>query len=252
MNFDHIAQHITYQAKADYANAEPFPFVVIDDFLEWSDAEELYCTFPNRDETFYKYQNCFENKFAQDRVDKLPHRFATQLLFMNSGPFVSLMAKLTGIEGLLSDCFMRGGGAHVIERDGFLDIHSDFGISPKTGLYRRLNALLYLNKNYLSSQGGSLELWSTDMSRCVQSIEPRFNRFVLFETSATSYHGHTSRWTGDEPRRSVALYFYTSTPPEKEINKDSTKFQRLPSEPYDEKKEALRIQRNRGRLDSNV
>ena len=61
---------------------------------------------------------------------------------------------------------------------------------------------------------GGLELWDTDVSTRFQSIEPIFNRCVIFETSEISYHGTTAVTCPDDTvRRSFAGYYYTEAAP---------------------------------------
>lgn len=103
-----------------------------------------------------------------------------------------------------------GGGYHLIPPSGYLDVHTDFSVSPKTGRFRRLNVLTFLNHDWRDDDGGHLELWDAD--RCVVSIAPEFGTTVAFVTSASSWHGHpvpTKRW-----RASLAAYFFTDDPPD--------------------------------------
>jgi hypothetical protein len=48
------------------------------------------------------------------------------------------------------------------------------------------------------------------MERKVVTVEPVFNRMVIFTTSDTSYHGHPEplRCPPGRSRRSLALYYY--------------------------------------------
>ena len=46
-----------------------------------------------------------------------------------------------------------------------------------------------MNKYWKESDTGYLELWNNDMTKCVEKIEPLFNRVILFECTKTSYHG---------------------------------------------------------------
>lgn len=124
---------------------------------------------------------------------------------------ISTLAPVLGEAFGLSDLSMEtiGGGYHLIPPGGFLDVHTDFSRSPQTGLYRRLNFMTYLNPDW-SDEGGHLELWDAD--GLVVSIAPELGRTVVFETSATSWHGHpkpASRW-----RASVAAYFFSPHEPE--------------------------------------
>jgi Rps23 Pro-64 3,4-dihydroxylase Tpa1-like proline 4-hydroxylase len=112
-----------------------------------------------------------------------------------------------GIPGLSMETV--GGGYHLIPPGGYLAVHTDFSRSPKTRLYRRLNLIVYLNRDW-QDKGGRLQLWD-DQAKCVD-IAPEFNRTVVFATSSKSWHGHpipAQRW-----RRSVAAYFYSPEPPE--------------------------------------
>ena len=57
-------------------------------------------------------------------------------------------------------------------------------------LERRVNVIIYLNESWDDSFGGHLELWNRDMTLKCKEISPLFNRCVVFNTDATSYHGH--------------------------------------------------------------
>lgn len=111
-----------------------------------------------------------------------------------------------GIDGLTMETV--GGGYHCIEPGGFLQMHTDFSISPRTGRYRRLNCLIYLNEDW-QDPGGHLQLW--DDAGPVVDIAPEFNRMVVFQTSSRSWHGHPV--PAARVRRSVAAYFFTDEPP---------------------------------------
>jgi hypothetical protein len=93
-------------------------------------------------------------------------------------------------------------------------------------LERRLNLLLYLNKDWQASYHGELELWDRSSASRVTTISPIFNRCVVFSTTNESMHGHpvplaTPR---EIERMSLALYYYTNTwKPEEKVH--STLFQ---------------------------
>ena len=71
------------------------------------------------------------------------------LNFLNSQPFLHFIQILTGInETLLGDPYFEGGGLHQIIRGVYLKVHADFNKHKLTGLDRRVNILIYLNKNW--------------------------------------------------------------------------------------------------------
>src|SRR5205807_3288600 len=124
----------------------------------------------------------------------------------------SLLEQLTGIDNLLIDESMEGGGLHQSMAGGFLNVHADFTVHPHNLHWRRrVNLLLYLNDEWPSEWGGGLELWSTDMKRCETLIEPVGNRVVVFSTDANSFHGHPTpmQCPPGVARRSLALYYFT-------------------------------------------
>lgn len=102
---------------------------------------------------------------------------------------------------------------HQILRGGFLDVHVDFNRHPETKLHRRLNLLLYVNKDWKPEYEGYLELWDMKAKRRVENIAPSFNRAVLFETSEVSFHGHPRplNCPPEITRKSLAVYYFTQT-----------------------------------------
>ena len=80
-------------------------------------------------------------------------------------------------------------------------------------LERRVNLLIYLNDDWKDEYGGQLELWANDMSKCVQSVVPMFNRAAMFNTTSFSNHGNPNPINNPagRSRKSIALYYYTAT-----------------------------------------
>ena len=136
----------------------------------------------------------------------------TRLLLsqFNAATFVNFLEQLTGISGLIPDPHFFGGGMHTIEAGGYLRVHADFNHYPRLDLERRINALLYLNRDWQDEWGGHLELWRTVAAREL-SIAPIFNRLVIFSITDTAYHGHPNplETPPGVARRSLALYYYS-------------------------------------------
>jgi hypothetical protein len=201
------------QGLADtYRTAAPFPHIVVDDFFPESLLDEVLREFPGvDDDAWWRFDDDRERKLGSPDHSLMGP--TTQRLFaMLNGPdFVDFLSELTGIHGLVPDPHLFGGGLHQIEPGGFLRVHADFNLHPVTRLERRLNVLLYLNRNWHESWGGSLELWAPDMSSCVEQIPPSFNRCVVFSTTDNSFHGHPAplMCPAGTTRRSLALYYYS-------------------------------------------
>ena len=111
------------------------------------------------------------------------------LEFVKGCVFLEFLESLTGIDGLIPDPYYEGGGLHPIVPGGFLKVHADFNWHKDLKLDRRLNVIVYLNRNWKEEYGGHLELWNREMTRCERRVLPIFNRCVIFSTTDFSYHG---------------------------------------------------------------
>lgn len=234
-----------------YQTAEPFPHIVIDGLFEFMHLHAAYLGFPKPDEAWWKYDNFMEKKWAKDDLTDVCDPIQTIVATLNGKKFVSFLEKLTGIQGLVVDCQLNGGGLHQITEGGKLDIHIDYNYHPVTKLDRRLNVLLYLNHDWQQEWGGELELWDSDVQKRAVAISPLFNRLVVFSTTEKSNHGHPEplRCPPNRTRKSIATYLYTNGRPENEkAEPHSTIFKRRPCDPDDPEAERLRAIRSRRRL----
>jgi hypothetical protein len=211
--------------RDDYAQAEPFPHVVMDDFLPVETLEDVLIEFPAPGDQWFRFQSKLQmKKLASTEEYLFGARTVDLLRSLNSSGFLRFLETLTGIGGLIPDPHFLGGGLHQIEPGGFLKIHADFNRHPELHLDRRLNLLIYLNKNWSDDYGGHLELWSRKMKGCAVKVLPVFNRAVLFSTTDFAFHGHPEPLTCPEgfTRKSLALYYYTNGRPLAETSEPHT------------------------------
>lgn len=226
--------------QKEYSEAKPFPHIVIDNFLPQSILNSILEEFPSPDKIDWKsFNNSAEKKLAS--TSELQMGVNTRLLLqqLNSSTFINFLEQLTGIEGIIPDPHFVGGGLHQIETGGFLKIHTDFNRHKRLHLDRRLNLLIYINKQWKEEYGGHFEMWNTEMTKCEKKILPIFNRCVIFSTTDFSFHGHPEPLTcpEDRTRKSLALYYYTNGRPAEEVAKaHSTLFKDRPQESFEKQK----------------
>jgi len=206
--------------RAQYVTADPFPHIVLDGLFDDAELDAVLAEFPAPGATeWMRFENAQEKKlgfyYGTSTIAPLIRRF---LDAMNGFETLLLLEALTGIDGLIPDPYFGGGGLHQIQPGGFLKIHADFNVHPKLKLDRRLNVLIYLNKDWPEEYGGHLELWNATMTECRRRILPRFNRTVIFSTSDRSYHGHPHPLASPPgvTRKSLSFYYYTAGRPEEE------------------------------------
>lgn len=213
--FDPAAmKDVGLERREQYQSADPFPHIAIDDFLPTELLDYVLSQFPQAPDPesreFDRNQERFKTSYNPDYLTPDLRAFFYSL---NSRPFLKFLENMTGIMGLIPDPYFIGGGFHETRTGGHLDVHTDFNLHKPLRLERRLNALIYLNRDWKLDYGGGLELWDEKMERCVRAIEPAFGRCVVFSTDDTSYHGHPTPVNHPEgrSRRSIALYYYTAT-----------------------------------------
>lgn len=213
---DEKALEIGQTQMDTYAFAEPFAHAVIDDFLPTELAEQVLLHFPTGKKAHDKvYQKGYGGQFKRQVSPADCDEFTRNLFgFFNSAAMLRFLEGITNIQGLLPDPYFAGGGFHEISTGGLLGIHADFRVNEGLQLIRRVNVLIYLNKNWQDSYGGKLELWDKAMTHKVKEVAPLFNRCVIFNTDADSFHGHPEPLTtpADITRKSIALYYYTALP----------------------------------------
>lgn len=229
-----------------HAFAEPFPHTVVDHFLPEQVARLALDHFPlqasNSDTVFeIGYGGQHKRQIMPDDCDAE----ARQLFhFFNSRPVLEFLEGLTGIQGLISDPYFVGGGYHETSAGGKLGIHADFRINEQLHLHRRLNVIIYLNENWRAEWGGALELWDRGMKAKCREVLPEFNRCVIFNTDADSFHGHPDALTTPSGvfRRSIALYYYTASKEiYKEVPSNSTIYHARPGDDAATRREARRL-----------
>jgi len=217
-------------AHASYLAAQPFPHIVFDNFFDPALLELVLAEFPKPgDIPWQKFDNAREIKLASAFETTFGTATRLFLYHLNSATFLQFLSRVTGIEHLISDPRFSGGGLHQILPGGKLGIHADFNKHPDFAIDRRLNLLLYLNKDWREEYGGHLELWDREMTGCKTKVLPVFNRVMIFGTTDYTYHGHPDplRCPPGMTRKSLALYYFTNGRPAEEVSGEhSTLFQR--------------------------
>ena len=225
-------ESLAKEKAEEYLSNKPFPHIYFDNFLPVEAAEAALKDFPEpRQLAWSEFDNPQERKLAFDEVEKLPRTVRDVLYFLNSRPMLQFLEVLTGIQNVIPDPYFIGGGLHQIKRGGNLEVHADFNYHTKLKLDRRINVLIYLNKDWKEEYGGHFELWNREMTHAEQKILPLFNRCAIFSTTSSSYHGHPTPLAcpPDRTRKSIATYYYSNGRPEEEVAEaHSTLFRQRP------------------------
>jgi|TARA_B110000971_G_scaffold90090_1_gene92659 Rps23 Pro-64 3,4-dihydroxylase Tpa1-like proline 4-hydroxylase len=212
----------------NYHNGLPFPNIVIENFFNEDYLNQILLDFPDlsKIKSSQKYLNKNEIKYANNDYQNFPDSIKNFFEFLNSNMYLNFLQKLTSVkEKLIVDPQLNGGGLHEIKKGGVLKIHTDFNKHPSLKLDRRINVLIYLNKDWKDQYGGHLELWDKDMLGCKKKILPTFNKMVIFSTNDFSNHGHPDPVICplNQSRKSIALYYFSEGRPLEDLDKNHIK-----------------------------
>ena len=205
-----------------FENASPFPHLVIDNLFDPALLQRIALDYGRvRSEDWINYDSQDELKRGTRPNTQLGPGSQSYFDLIHRASFTQFLSSITGIEALVTDPVLRGGGLHEIPLGGKFRVHVDFTRHNDTLLDNRLVLITYLNEGWQAEWGGALELWNR--SECVEKVVPVFGRSILFAQSAESFHGHPDpvRTPDGRSRRSVAAYFYTNG------RKDPTPAERL-------------------------
>lgn len=216
-NSDFFSNLDKYRDK--FATAKPFRHLYITDFLNNQLAEELYSEFPR----YSKEDAVGESGHIElSSIDFTTYKNKRSFNLLNkltqSTLFLNYMRELTGIKDLM---FAPHSPDYEVKQSlsgEQMDPHIDMNYHYNNIHHRRLNLIVYLNKNWEVDFGGNIELhsnpkiwWKND----IKILPAAFNTAVLFETNEHSWHGFSEikipEGHSETSRKSLALYFYSPT-----------------------------------------
>jgi Rps23 Pro-64 3,4-dihydroxylase Tpa1-like proline 4-hydroxylase len=210
--------------KLAYQSKKPFRYVLFNNFFLSEQAENIFQHYPSVHDdvwnniTYIDQKNKFwKNKFEENTL------FDRVMKELNGPVFLEWLQKVTQVEDtIIGDAELFGGGLHQSINGAFLNVHVDYNFHPITKFHRRLNVLVYMNKDWQDAYEGHLELWDmTDNKKeIIAKYAPTFNHCVIFETNEVSYHGHPKKLNTPDgvSRKSIATYYYTKTRPDHELS----------------------------------
>lgn len=199
------------QLAATFRSARPFPHVVVHDVLMTE--ADLEAAFPDTGSSGWRrYSDSYQaHKMIMSNLTTIPAELREVIVALNSPTFLNALEHITGIDKLIPDPYLEGGGLHSSGPGGVLAPHTDFHTYPRLNLYRRVNVILYLNRDWAEHDGGQLQLFGDARARTpLVEVVPTYGTCVIFGTDDRSVHGFSTPVAEGRERRSIALYYYTA------------------------------------------
>lgn len=219
INLSLFTNNSILKMREEFNLAKPYRHLVIDNILTDDIANQIYEAFPKEEMFNKRYKGVNEFKAEGSNFEDFPAVFSQLKEAFHSPEWCKIMSEITGIDELFSVPDALGGGLHQGGNGSFLDIHIDFNIHADRGIHRRVNLLIFFNKDWKEEYGGHTELWNADMSNLDKKVFPAFNRCLIFETNEISYHGYAAISVPDNvTRKSFYAYYYT------QLREDAVKY----------------------------
>ncbi len=216
--FTHALNHLQNQSellRQSYKTAKPYPHLVIDDLFNPELLDRLVADFPkpkNRDWLVWDTKN--ELKTTSRGINGLSLFTQMFCLWLNSQDVINAIESIVGIDNLVGDPLFHGAGLHEMYRDGWLEMHADYTKHFSLPLMRRINILIYLNRDWNTDWGGELVLQDSNNQQNKISYAPYFNRTIIFPTTAKTLHGVPNHLSCpiNYSRKLLSIYYWTPVP----------------------------------------
>ncbi|MBD2081770.1 2OG-Fe(II) oxygenase [Leptolyngbya sp. FACHB-17] len=216
---------------------DPFPYIIIDNFLDDDLAHQIERNFPKPEEMprHSPDYGLLDGWHLNPRHQTIVQRASSRSLFklLESPEFRKYMQEVFGVEQpLFCDPLYQGAGFLTAKKGGVHKIHRDRNRHLNTHFYRRLTLLTYFNRGWQPGYGGELNLWDRKIKQNVV-IEPLFNRCVVFENTRYAFHSVSDvTLPAGMTRKAINFYYYTElpAPEERHTHIHDTEFFAAPGE----------------------
>lgn len=198
-----------------YTTVKPYPHLVIDDLFAPELLDRLVREFPKAQERdWLSWNTKHELKTTSKGIDGLSIFTQMFCLWLNSQEVIKTIQQITDVDNLVGDPLFHGAGLHEMYRDGWLEMHADYTKHFSLPLMRRLNILIYLNRDWDVNWGGDLALQNPGDPQSQISYPPLFNRTIIFPTTNKTFHGVPQPLSCplNRSRQLLSIYYWTPVP----------------------------------------
>ena len=207
-DIDELEQSVA-RLHSEYDAAQPYPHIVIDNFLSPEAVTAAISEFPPlNQEQWTNYLHVNERKFSNTDPTTWGPTLQRILEEFNSLRFVEFIGRLLGVDDLIADPSLEGGGLHQSTRGGFLNIHADFTVHPHHRTWQRRDNIPLVPERGLETRirrrPRIVECRHEGLRR---EGQPDRESGPDLHDDATSFHGHPEPMRCPEgvARRSLAL-----------------------------------------------
>ena len=207
INFDKLlSEKESFRLK--YLTAKPFPNLVLKNICDESKLDDLYSQIPELDNKSRDYMFA-GNKFEKSNYQTLGPLFQELQNDLRSEKMNEFLSYISNKDTFV-DPLNHGGGLHQGKKNSFLDMHLDYNYHPlHENVWREMNLLLYLNKDWKSEYKGHLKLRDLRTDN-TSELPVDFNTLIIQQCGDYTLHGYDyTNFPENKFRTSIATYAFT-------------------------------------------
>jgi len=214
--------------RAAWESSAPVRHFTLDDLLPAGEALEIFRRMPGTDR-LTKKKSLRESKWVGVDLERYDPIVGACLLAFQDPRVLKEIAAITGIDGMRGDPSLYASGVSLMEQHDFLNPHLDNSHDGDQREYRVLNLLYYVSPEWTLENGGNLELWTSKLDT-PNVVLSKFNRMVVMETSAASWHS-VQPVRADARRYCISNYYFAPHPARGAEYRNVTSFRGRPEQP---------------------
>lgn len=191
---------------------EPFPFLIIDNFL---DQEEFHALTNELDMQERNLQTIFNSPLESKSIfkDTLSKDVSKKLIEkMGSNDIKNIISHKTGSSEIISmgelKSFSGYSPYHITGNNGFLGTHVDHSFVSDGKLRHIANTIYYASSKWVDCWGGQTIFFSRNGFIQKVLIDPIPNRLVFFIHTANSFHGVKNYFSNENVERRTFYHDY--------------------------------------------
>lgn len=205
------------EARARFAAADPFPHLVIDDFIRPAYVDALRAIVLADDHRFERtFDDGVQHKKTISTGADVPLVLQCLAAKLGSAPLLRWLEGVSGHAGLVPDPYYNTdvGYYHIVGPGGVLASHIDHSHHSTLKIPHVLNIVLYISPEWRDDIGGRLFLYDRTGREPKAEVRPAFNRAVVFASNPIAYHGVEPIVEAAPARHSLYFAYYLVRPSE--------------------------------------
>jgi len=191
-------------------------------------ARAIFDKFPHTTDVKVK-KSIREYKYVAAQMDQYDPLLEEVIYAFQDQRIVDCISRICGDMKVIPDANLYAGGISIMGKGNYLNPHLDNSHDKDRQLWRVLNLLYYVTPDWVSENGGNLELWPEGLKKEPVIVDASFNRLIVMVTHKKSWHS-VNKVTVDKVRCCISNYYFSPEPADTQESFHVTTFRGRPGQ----------------------